>query len=29
LLGDAVDGHEPRVVRGPQIFESWIAQPHN
>ena len=29
LLGDAVDGHEPRVVRGPQIIQAGIAQPHH
>ena len=29
LLGDAVDGHEPRVVRGPQILRPRIAQPDN
>ena len=29
LLGDAVNGHEPRVMRRPQILRAGIAQPHH
>jgi hypothetical protein len=27
LLGDAVDSHEPCVMRGPRIIQTGVAQP--
>ena len=29
LLGDAVNRHETRVVRGPQVLQTRIAEAHN